>query len=202
MRIVGGTFRGRRLEFLGDPRTRPMKDRVREAVFNLLGRDVAGRLVLDLFAGTGALGLEALSRGAVRAILIERHFPTAESLKRNAAMLGCQERVEVVASDTFFWSRRLPVGDIPWLVFCSPPYALYEERQTDMLNLITSIWEAMPEHSTLVVEFDERFDPGLLPSSGRWERRDYPPARVAIGRRPSAAAGTDPAEDQPAAAEN
>ncbi len=60
LRIIGGVHRGRKLEYSGDPRTRPMKDRVREAVFNLLGPDVAGKYVIDLFAGTGALGLEAL----------------------------------------------------------------------------------------------------------------------------------------------
>ena len=63
VRIIGGKFRGRKLEYSGDPRTRPMKDRVREALFNLLGHGVEGKVAIDLFAGTGALALEALSRG-------------------------------------------------------------------------------------------------------------------------------------------
>src|SRR5271165_4697735 len=77
VRIIGGKFRRRKLEYSGDLRTRPMKDRVREALFNLLGTAVEGKLAIDLFAGTGALALEAISREATRAIFIERHQPTA-----------------------------------------------------------------------------------------------------------------------------
>src|SRR4051794_22495694 len=85
LRIIGGSFRGRKLKYSGDIRTRPMKDRVREAVFNLLGKQIAGSHAIDLFAGTGALGLEALSRGAARATFIERHFLTAKLIEENAA---------------------------------------------------------------------------------------------------------------------
>ena len=72
MRIVGGHFRGRKLSYTGDPRVRPMKDRVREALFNLLGPDVKGTFAIDLFGGTGALALEAISRGSSAALIIER----------------------------------------------------------------------------------------------------------------------------------
>src|SRR3954453_4982920 len=82
LRIIGGSLRGRKMSYSGEPRTRPMKDRVREAVFNLLGAPVEGSHAIDLFAGTGALGLEAISRGAVRATFIERHVPTAKIIKQ------------------------------------------------------------------------------------------------------------------------
>ena len=86
LRIVGGKLRGRPLAYSGDQRTRPMKDRVREAVFNLLGPAVVGSHAIDLFAGTGALGLEAISRGAVRATFLERHLPTcADRAERGRA---------------------------------------------------------------------------------------------------------------------
>src|SRR5688572_16458652 len=85
LRIIGGSMRGRKLKYSGEARTRPMKDRVREAVFNLLGTTVEGCYVIDLFAGTGALGLEAISRGATGATFIERHFPTAKVIEENAA---------------------------------------------------------------------------------------------------------------------
>src|SRR5688500_4898978 len=126
LRIIGGRLRGRKIIYAGDPRTRPMKDRVREAVFNLVGPSVAGKLAVDLFAGTGALGLEAISRGAARAAFIERHFPTAALIRRNAEQLGVSEQCEVVPGDTFVWGRRpAQWGDQPWLVFCSPPFDLY-----------------------------------------------------------------------------
>src|SRR5262245_28662629 len=86
-RIIGGKLRGRKLIYTGDPRTRPMKERVREAIFNLIGVAVRDRHAIDLFAGTGALGLEAISRGAGSATLVERHFPTAGVIKQNAAAL-------------------------------------------------------------------------------------------------------------------
>src|SRR5262245_175776 len=106
LRIIGGTLRGRRLQYSGDLRTRPMKDRVREALFNLLGPGVKGSHAIDLFAGTGALGLEAISRGAARATLIERHLPTTRLIEQNAAALGVANQIEVVFSDAFLWARR------------------------------------------------------------------------------------------------
>src|SRR5262245_27839595 len=89
-RIIGGALRGRKLIYTGDPRTRPMKDRVREALFNRLSTSVRNKHAIDLFAGTGALGLEAMSRGASGATLVDRHFPTAELIRQNAASLGIE----------------------------------------------------------------------------------------------------------------
>jgi 16S rRNA (guanine(966)-N(2))-methyltransferase RsmD len=180
-RIIGGLLRGRRLAYSGDPRTRPMKDRVREAVFNLLGTDVQGKHVLDLFAGTGALGLEAISRGAIRATLIERHFPTAALVRQSAAELAIDDRCTVESADTFIWFRRGPaLGDLPWLVFCSPPFDFYIDRAADMLELLGGILTAAPHGSVMVVEADARFDFSLLPSPDAWRIRPYPPAVVGI----------------------
>jgi 16S rRNA (guanine966-N2)-methyltransferase len=103
LRIIGGQFRGRRLNYSGDLRTRPMKDRLREAIFNLIGPAIRGKHAIDLFAGTGALALEAISRGADRATLIEQHNPTADIIRRNIAELGLEERAEVVVGNTFIW---------------------------------------------------------------------------------------------------
>lgn len=180
VRIVGGEFRGRRLAYSGDPRTRPMKDRTREAVFNLLGHGVEGAHAVDLFAGTGALGLEALSRGAASATFLERHVPTAKVLRENAALLGVEDRVKILSADTFVWARRhdLP-SNTPWIVFCSPPYDFYVERRDEMLTLIGGLFEAAPPDSAFVIEADERFDVGQLPAA-EWDMRQYPPARVAI----------------------
>lgn len=107
LRVIGGRFRGKHIQYLGDPRTRPMKQRVREAAFNLLGDQVVGAHVLDLFAGTGALTWEAFSRGAVSATLLERHFPSVKILHANATALGVTEHITVEATDSFFWSRDL-----------------------------------------------------------------------------------------------
>ncbi len=90
LRIIGGEFRHRHLHYSGDLRTRPMKDRLREAIFNLIGPEIRGKHAIDLFAGTGALGLEAISRGAARATLIEQHHPTAESDSREHRGIGAR----------------------------------------------------------------------------------------------------------------
>jgi len=195
IRIIGGTLRGRLLEYSGDVRTRPMKDRVRESVFNLIGPAVAGTHAIDLFAGTGALGLEALSRGAAWATLIERHHPTTQLIKKNAESLGVQEKCEVIFGDAFLWARKCvanvsnlksPMSNsasAPWLVFCSPPFDFYESRQQEMLNLLTALWAASPVGSLFLVEADERFDFSLIPEPETWDVRTYLPARVGLAEK-------------------
>lgn len=177
-RISGGELCGRRLLFVPDPRTRPMKERVRETLFQLLGTDVPGTLAIDLFAGTGMLGFEALSRGSVGAVMVERHFPTADRIKKSAAALDLADRVTVRSGDTLLWGRRLPDLPIsaPWLVFVSPPWSFFAEKQAELMTLIDTLRLAAPPGSTLVVEADTSFDPAFLPQPEAWESRPVPPA--------------------------
>jgi 16S rRNA (guanine966-N2)-methyltransferase len=185
LRIVGGRFRGRRLLYTGDPRVRPMKDRLREAIFDRIGPAIKDKHAIDLFAGTGALGLEALSRGAARATLIEQHFPTAEIIRRNMVALGVEQLARVVTADVFVWHERRPeLGPAAWAVFCSPPYDFYVERAGRMLELIAGLIGTAPAGSIFVVESDARFDFGLLPEPKAWDVRSYPPALVGIYVRP------------------
>ena len=201
MRIIGGRFRGRTLRYLGDPRTRPMKDRVREAVFNLLGPAVRDKRVLDLFAGTGALGLEALSRGAADAVLMEQHFPTVRCIRDNVAGLQLEASCRVIAGNTFVWKKRMNEHDWtalasrPWLVLCSPPYEFYVSRQEAMLDLLTDLHRWAPAGSLLVLEADSRFDFRLVHDFGTWDVREYPPAVVGILEIPQGE--TPPTDSQP-----
>ena len=187
LRIVGGIHRGRQLNYSGDPRTRPMKDNIREAVFNLVGGFLKGKHVFDLFAGTGAIGLEAISRGAAHATMIERHFPTARIINENIAELDAASATSVVTSDTFFWSRKF-IADKeqhptePWAVFCSPPYDLYVERQEDLMEMVGCLISVAPEDSLFVVESDERFLVTKLPNANEWKTRQYAPAQVCVFR--------------------
>lgn len=161
-----------------------MKDRVRESVFNLLGPAVKGKQAVDLFAGTGALGLESLSRGASRALFLEQHQPTAAVLRENIAVLGIADRAEVIVGNVFLrlrWQDRL--GSDPWLVFVSPPWDFFVDRQPEMLELIGELWGRAPAGSLFAVESDVRFDPAVLPDAAGWDVRQYPPAVVAIGER-------------------
>jgi 16S rRNA (guanine966-N2)-methyltransferase len=181
LRIIGGVFRGRKLEYSGDLRTRPMKDRVREALFNLLGPAVQGKVAIDLFAGTGALGLEALSRGALHAVFVERHLPTARLISRNAAALGVEAAVTVDSADAFLWARRFRDPSAKsWIVFCSPPYEFYLSKKNDMLELLTGLMLRSPPQSLFAVEFDGRFDFRDLPTAEQWDVREYLPAILGI----------------------
>ena len=184
LRIIGGSLRGSKIIYSGDAVTRPMKDRVREAIFNLLGDSAAGATALDLFAGTGALAFEALSRRAVHATAIEKHFPTVKLIRQNASALGVLDQVTVQAGDAFYWGPRFePALAVPWLVFCSPPYQLYQTHRAQILELIGSLMKRLPISSHIVVEADARFDFGTLPDPGNWLVRSYPPAIVGVYHR-------------------
>lgn len=184
LRIIGGDLRGRKLLYSGDLRTRPMKDRLREAIFNLLGPSIRGKHAIDLFAGTGALAFESLSRGAKHATLIEQHRPTANIIRQNAKTLGVEDRVQIVPGNSFIWFRRRPeLGQQPWAVFCSPPYAFYVERVQEMLELIAGLIESAPAESVFILESDARFELGRLPEASRWDVRTYPPAVIGIYRK-------------------
>ena len=123
VRIVGGEWRSRLVRFPGTPGLRPTPDRVRETLFNWLGQRLDGLACVDLFAGSGALGFEALSRGAARAVLIERDRATAEALRAAALELGAKG-AEIVAGDALAWiARGGGVGERFDLAFVDPPFA-------------------------------------------------------------------------------
>lgn len=185
LRIVGGKYRGRQIVYSGDPVTRPMKDYTREAIFNLVGGWVPGKACFDLFAGTGAVGIEAISRGASRAFLVERHFPTLRIIQQNVEAIDGAMPAKVEGSDSFFWVRQfLGHPELwppePWVVFFCPPYALYQEQASEMLAMIEGMLNAAPQESILVVESDEAFNLKLLPHSELWESRLYFPAVVSV----------------------
>ncbi len=184
LRIIGGRFRGRKLLYTGDPRTRPMKDRLRESVFNLIGAEIEGAHAIDLFAGTGALGLEALSRGAARATFIEQHYPTADVIRQNVLALGVQSQSEIVSGNVFIWfKRRGDLGKASWIVFSSPPYDFYVSRLGEMLELLEGLIQSAPGNSMFLVEADERFDFALLPDPKTWDVRNYHPAVLGVYRK-------------------
>jgi 16S rRNA (guanine966-N2)-methyltransferase len=122
MRIIAGEFRGRRLAAVKG-RIRPTSDKVREAIFSILGPQVLEAEVLDLFAGTGALTLEALSRGAQDAVLVEEQAAALGVLRQNIEALGLQERVRVLALPVSGALRKLAAQGLQFdLVFLDPPY--------------------------------------------------------------------------------
>lgn len=123
MRITGGELRGRRFKGPGRLPVRPSEDRVREAVFSILGDRVAGSTVLDLFAGVGSYGIEALSRGAARAVFVDSNRKIAGILRANLEHLGLTGRSRVIARDVFRALKFLGKESARFdLVFADPPY--------------------------------------------------------------------------------
>jgi len=123
VRIIGGGWRGRRVSFPDLPGLRPTPDRVRETLFNWLQHEVAGARCLDLFAGSGALGLEALSRGASDVVFVEQAVAAARSLKEQLSRLGGERRAQVVEMGATRFLRPSGVPEKPFdIVFMDPPF--------------------------------------------------------------------------------
>lgn len=184
-RLIGGELKGRRLAFRPGGPTRPMKDRVRETLFDLLGTSIKGAIAIDLFAGTGALGFEAISRGARQAIFAERHFPTADCLRRSGRELGVAEQIEVISGDVLLWPRRMPAipSDAPWMIFVSPPWAFFQSRRSDLNALMVALATIAPAASRLLVESDDSISAEDLPDrltdrdgEEPWDSRTLTPA--------------------------
>jgi 16S rRNA (guanine966-N2)-methyltransferase len=132
MRIIAGTYRSRILKSLRGLALRPTSDRLRETLFNVLGPGVSGARFLDLFAGTGAIGIEALSRGAKEVVFIENHAPAAKLIRRNLDSLGIRSGFTVMAVDALrglaaLASRKSLSGRGFDCIFLDPPYVAAEE---------------------------------------------------------------------------
>lgn len=127
MRIIAGSARGRTLFAPKGLHTRPTQDYVRESLFNIIRRDVPDAQVLDLFAGSGALALEALSRGAASAVLADRSRQAIECIRRNAETLGFAEQAAILHGDWRAVLERMPISGHRFsLVFLDPPYDLIQ----------------------------------------------------------------------------
>lgn len=147
MRVIGGEFRSRRLKSIPGLDTRPTPDRLRETLFDILGKRIEGAVFLDAYAGTGAVGIEALSRGAARVIFIERSKRAAEVIRENLASLGIENRALLVTASVAS-SLASYKADV---VFLDPPY----ERETEYAATLTAMGEDPP--ALVIVQHSVRF---------------------------------------------
>ena len=173
MRIIAGTHRGQTIHAPKGTDTRPTSDRVRENVFNLVG-PVEGAAVLDLYAGSGALGLEALSRGATRAVFVERDPDAARTIERNLDKLRLRARVLRVDAVTAL-AGEAGAGRKYDLVLVDPRYEMYLDVQPQLARYLPAVLAA---DGLLVVETDGRVEPEL-PLPQRTSRR-YGSARITV----------------------
>ena len=195
VRIVGGRWRGTRLAVPSLPGLRPSSDRVRETLFNWLMPMLPGARVVDLFAGTGALGLEAVSRGAAHATLVEHAPLLAASFEDTVQRLSAHESVAVVRDDALAWLARQPEAAFD-LAFVDPPF----DAQL-WPRVLPSLFPRIAPGGWLYVESPAGHVPGLAPSQWRLHReggtRDV---RYALYRALVHGRADTLARDQPAAA--
>jgi 16S rRNA (guanine966-N2)-methyltransferase len=152
-RIIAGRFRGRILRTPPGSATRPTGDRMKETLYDVLGPAVAGARVLDLYAGSGALGLEAVSRGAERAVCVETAPAALAALSANIAMLGVAAQVRVVRQDALRYLARVRSAEFD-IVLADPPYALGVESQ-----LLAACAGVVVAGGTLVLQHHRRWQP-------------------------------------------
>lgn len=188
LRIAGGDLRGRSVTYHGADFTRPMKDVVRESVFNVLGASLRDAAVIDLFSGTGILAVESVSRGASSAIAVEAVPRAGLEIKKSLAVLGIADRVRVVIADAFRVHDKLvpdPSGERQIVIVC-PPYRMWEDPvdRERLIEIIDRFRDTAAAGSVLVIETERRFDFKQLPS-GDWDERFYGGTRLAFLEQPT-----------------
>ena len=171
MRVIAGKFRSRQLKSLRGTALRPTSDRLRETLFNVIADRVEGSRFLDVFAGTGAVGIEALSRGAREVLFIENHGPAAALIEKNLESLGLRAEARVFALDALRGLQRL-AGEAAAepkdydIVFLDPPYAAAEDYRRVLVFLGAS--SLLSEGSLVIAEHQRKFE---LPEwAGQLER--------------------------------
>lgn len=161
MRIISGKFKGRKLIPIKDYGIRPTSDRIKESIFDILGNDFDGRVVLDLFAGTGSLGIEALSRGALRAVFIDIYPQAIGVIKKNLAALGLLDCTNIFRKNPLRGLTFLKRLNVKFdIIFLDPPYGKgFMDKTMDRISrsgIVASTATVIAEHS-----YKETVDPKM-----------------------------------------
>ena len=176
VRIVAGKLKGRRIACYVNPDMRPTPQLVRESLFSIMGNAIPGRLFYDVFAGTGVVGMEAVSRGALRANLIEFDAKQATEIQGNINRFGIAESAVVLRADAYKWAERwiVPPDQKPVNLFLSPPFPdLAPERIPPFLKMVMDLMEKAPLESVLILQTEDGFPFDQLPHFGQWDIRKY-----------------------------
>lgn len=169
MRIIAGEMRGRQLKAVEGMQTRPTSDKVKGAIFSVLGDKVLDARVLDLFAGTGNLAIEALSRGSSEAVLVEQSFEAHQIIRRNLEQIGLSQKTNLYLLDAFKYINRYP-NEVFDLIFLDPPY--YKGLVLKVL-LILKEYSYLTPTGVIVAETanDENLDGDIYPFEIRKTRK-------------------------------
>ena len=176
LRIVAGSLKGRKVTVLVHPGMRPTPQMVREALFSILGNAVPGRVFYDIFAGSGVVGLEAISRGASRSNLIERDAKQASDIFKYITQFKIADKASVLRADVYRWAERWvpPVGSGPVNLFLSPPFAdLQPEKIGEFMKLVLGLLDKAPDESVLTIQAEDGFPVEQLVDLPAWDVRQY-----------------------------
>jgi 16S rRNA (guanine(966)-N(2))-methyltransferase RsmD len=172
IRIIAGNLRGRKISAVVHEDLRPTAQMVREALFSILGNAVPGRPFFDVFAGTGAHGLEAISRGASEAIFIERDAKLATAIDARLKEFEVQKLGQVIRADVYRWAERWVPPIVPVNLFLSPPFADLTERFDAFLGLVKLLADKAPAESCVCIQAEDGFPTEMLPGEN-WDVRTY-----------------------------
>ena len=173
VRIVSGSLRGRKLSWNVNPNLRPTPDMVREALFSILGNAVPDRPFFDVFAGTGVVGLEAISRGASRAAFVERDFRVAAEIEQHLKEFGVVDRGTIARADVYRWAERWEGPAEPVNVFFSPPFADFTRRPAEFLALVRQVQAKVADGSVVVVQSERGAIEDEVTIFAGWDIRRY-----------------------------
>jgi 16S rRNA (guanine966-N2)-methyltransferase len=173
IRIISGSLRGRKIACTVNPELRPTPQMVREALFSILGNAIPDRLFVDIFAGTGVVGLEALSRGAKATYFIERDVRLAGAIEKHLRQFELTRQAKVYRTDSYRWIAAWQPPPEPVNVFLSPPFADLHEHSDLVLQALARLQATVATDSVIVLQ-SERGSPleehsELL----AWEKRNY-----------------------------
>lgn len=197
IRIIGGDLRGRKIEVKLDPHLRPMSDRAREALFNILAADVPDRPFFDIFAGSGAVGLEALSRGASQATFIEKDGLAVQAILKHAKTFGVDDRTRVLQVDAYRWIEKGAIPAETANYFLGPPYQDLMSHADAVVWVLTILKNRVAPGSQVVLQTDEDYDPKQLPDADQWDIRRYGRNQLALWTQPAAGpAAAEPGGDE------
>jgi 16S rRNA (guanine966-N2)-methyltransferase len=182
IRVIAGSAKGRKLKMVQGPGTRPVMDRVKESLFNILGAGVERCRFLDLFAGTGSVGIEALSRGAAEAVFVESAGAALRVIQENLEITGLGERASVVRADVFQYLKNPPHEGFDY-IYVAPPQ--YKDLWSKTLRALDALPDFLYPEGVAIVQIDpEEYAPVELEHLELYDRRQYGKTELSFYERP------------------
>ena len=172
IRVIAGSAKGRRLKLVTGNSTRPIMDRVKEALFNIIGQEIVSSTFLDLFAGTGSVGIEALSRGAKQAIFVENNRNAIQTLKFNLEVTQLKHNAIIRHVDVRVFLKKQPAATPFDYIYIAPPQ--YKDLWLETLNIIDANPRWVSNNTTMIVQIDPtEFEHSIFKHFETYDERRY-----------------------------